>query len=46
MMKGLEGKVYGEQLKSLCLFCPEKRRLKGDLMVAFSFLAREAEEMC
>ena len=40
MVKGLEGKMYEDQLRSLGLFSLEKRRLWGDLMVACSFLVR------
>ena len=29
MVKGLEGKVYEEQLRSLGLLLPEQRRLRG-----------------
>ena len=41
MVKGLEGKMYVGQMKSLGLSSLEKRRLKGDLFVAYSFLMRE-----
>ena len=34
MRKGLEDKAYGEQLKPLGLFGPEKRRMEGDFTVA------------
>lgn len=36
MVKGLEGKVYEEQLRSLGLFSPEQRTLRGGLVVACS----------
>lgn len=36
MVKGLQEKIYEEQLKPLGLFSPEKRRLKGGFMMAYS----------
>ena len=36
MVKGLEGKMCEEQLKSLSVFSPEQRRLRGGLMAACS----------
>lgn len=39
MVKGLEGNSYEEWLRSLDLFSLEKKKLKGDLMVAYIFLS-------
>ena len=38
MVKGLEGKTYKKQLRSLSLFILEKRRLRGDTIAVCSFL--------
>ena len=43
MVKGLEEKLYEEQLKPLCLFSLEKRRLREDLIKVCSFLPRGGE---
>ena len=43
IVKGLEGKMYEKQLRSLGLFIPEQSRLRGGLMVACSSLTRGAE---
>jgi len=37
MLKDLEGQAYEAWLRSLALFSPELRRLRGGLMVARSF---------
>ena len=35
-VKGLEPKIYEKQLRSIDLVSPDKRRLRGGLMVAYS----------
>lgn len=40
MVKGLEGKPYEEQLRSLGPLSLEKRRLRGELVAVCDFLVR------
>ena len=42
-VKGLEANMYEEQMRSLGLFSPEKRRMRGDLIRAYGFLMRRSE---
>ena len=46
MVKGLEDKRYGEQLRSLGLFRSEQGRLKGGLMVTYSSSQGGSADLC
>lgn len=43
MVKGLKGKTWEKQLMSVGLFTLEQRRLRGDLIIVYSFFQEVAE---
>ncbi|PKU47585.1 hypothetical protein llap_2129 [Limosa lapponica baueri] len=44
LVKGIQNKTYGEQLRELSLFNLGKRRLRGDLVAPYSYLKRNCSE--